>query len=122
MTRNIRQVATFIRPGKVFRRRAPRRFQFISNGRRKNMLSRPRSGFAVAIIAALFFLNQPSSQFAQQPAPQQKQETKQPDSQTPDQEPSVRISTQLVQIDATVTDKKGEHVDDLTEDDFELTV
>ena len=86
------------------------------------MLSRPRLGFAIAIIAALFFLSQPTSQLAQQPAPQQKQETKQPDSQTPDQEPSVRISTQLVQIDATVTDKKGEHVEDLTENDFELTV
>ncbi|MBO0858424.1 MAG: VWA domain-containing protein [Chloracidobacterium sp.] len=51
-----------------------------------------------------------------------KQAQKQPDAQTQDQAPSVRISTQLVQIDATVTDKKGEHVDDLTEDDFELTL
>jgi VWFA-related protein len=86
------------------------------------MLSRLRFRFAIAIIGALFFLNQPASRFAQQPAPRQRQETKQPDSQPPDQEPSVRISTQLVQIDATVTDKKGEHVEDLNEDEFELTV
>jgi len=88
------------------------------------MLRRSRSCFAIIVIAILFILNQPSSRFARQQPPQQKQETKQPPAQTPaqDQEPSVRISTQLVQIDATVTDKKGEHVEDLTEDDFELTV
>jgi VWFA-related protein len=88
------------------------------------MLSRLRFRFAIAIIAALFILNQPASRLAQQPAPQPRQETKQPDAQTPtrDQETAVRISTQLVQVDATVTDKKGEHVVDLTEDDFELTV
>jgi VWFA-related protein len=78
--------------------------------------------FAVALIAALFVLNQPASQLAQQPAPQPKQETKQPDTQIPAQEAAVRITTQLVQIDATVTDKKGEHVEDLTDSDFELTV
>ncbi|MBO0858426.1 MAG: VWA domain-containing protein [Chloracidobacterium sp.] len=49
-------------------------------------------------------------------------ERKQPDPPTHYQSPSLRISTQLVQIDATVTDGKGEHVDDLTEDDFVLTL
>ncbi|MGH9799897.1 MAG: VWA domain-containing protein, partial [Blastocatellia bacterium] len=39
-----------------------------------------------------------------------------------DPESVVRISTQLVQIDAVVTDRKGAHVEDLTEDDFELMV
>jgi len=34
----------------------------------------------------------------------------------------VRISTQLVQVDAAVTDKKGKHVEDLTAADFELRV
>src|SRR5262249_13862681 len=70
------------------------------------------------------FLTQSASQLAQQPAPQPKQAAKQPDAQTPtrEQDTTVRITTQLVQVDATVTDKKGEHVDDLTEDDFELTV
>src|SRR5262245_19847458 len=88
------------------------------------MLSRSCLRLAVVLGAALFFLNQSSSQSAQQPEPQPKQETKQPDAQTPtrQQDTTVRISTQLVQVDATVTDKKGEHVDDLTEDNFELTV
>jgi VWFA-related protein len=100
------------------------------------MIRRSISRFAIAVIASLPILIQPepqnAKQLAQQPAQQlaaqQKQEKKQPDArpQDPidqaDQEPSVRISTQLVQIDATVTDKKGEHVDDLTESDFELTV
>jgi VWFA-related protein len=88
------------------------------------MLSRLRFSFAIAIIGALFIIIPPASRLAQQPAPQPKQETKQPDAQTPlrEQETAVRISTQLVQIDATVLDKKGEHVEDLTEDDFELMV
>lgn len=34
----------------------------------------------------------------------------------------MRITTQLVQVDAIVTDKKGQHIEDLSEDDFELTV
>ncbi|MFN8001403.1 MAG: VWA domain-containing protein [Acidobacteriota bacterium] len=34
----------------------------------------------------------------------------------------VRINTQLVQVDVTATDKKGRHVEDLTEADFELLV
>ena len=88
------------------------------------MSRRLLSRFAIASIAILFILNQPASRLAQQSPPQQKPDAKQPDSQTParEQETTVRISTQLVQIDATVTDKKGEHVEDLTEDDFELTV
>ena len=88
------------------------------------MLSRSCLRFAVAFVTALFFLNQSASQLAQQPEPQPKQETKQPDAQTPtrEQDTTVRISTQLVQVDATVTDKKGEHVEDLTEDNFELAV
>src|SRR5262245_56399262 len=88
------------------------------------MLSRSCLRFVVALGAALFFLNQPASQLAQQPPQQPKQETKQPDAQTPtrEQESAVRITTQLVQVDATVIDKKGEHVVDLTEDDFELSV
>jgi VWFA-related protein len=45
-------------------------------------------------------------------------------SQDPSQDPDnvVRINTQLVQIDAVVTDGKGNHVENLTEDDFELAV
>jgi VWFA-related protein len=88
------------------------------------MLRGSRSGFVIAILAALFIFDHPAPQFAQQPSQQPKQETKPPEAQAParEQETTVRISTQLVQIDATVTDKKGEHVEDLAEDDFELTV
>jgi VWFA-related protein len=93
------------------------------------MIRRSLSRFAIALIAASFAMTMAASQLAQRPQPQPKQEAKQeqkrPDARPPDradQVPGVRISTQLVQIDATVTDKKGEHVDDLTEDDFELAV
>jgi len=88
------------------------------------MLRGSRSAFVIAILAALFIFDHPAPQSAQQPPQQPKQEAKQPEAQAParEQESTVRISTQLVQIDATVTDKKGEHVEDLTEDDFELAV
>ena len=39
-----------------------------------------------------------------------------------EQESVVRISTQLVQIDAVVTDKKGEHVLDVNENEIELFI
>jgi hypothetical protein len=93
------------------------------------MIRKSLSRFAIAVIAALPILIRPAPQHAQQQVQQQesqpKQEKKQPDAQPQnraEQEPSVRISTQLVQIDATVTDKKGEHIEDLAQDDFELTV
>jgi VWFA-related protein len=41
-------------------------------------------------------------------------------SSTPDEADVVKISTSLIQIDATVTDKKGNIVKDLTADDFEI--
>lgn len=63
--------------------------------------------------------------YAQQPQPQQA-------TPPPTQKPSdpanangqdiVRISTQLVQVDAVVTDKNGKHIEDLTENEFELMV
>ncbi len=49
---------------------------------------------------------------AQNPAPTPNQ----------DVEAVVRISTQLVQIDAIVTDKKGNHIEDLSPADFEMLV
>ncbi|NOT62747.1 MAG: VWA domain-containing protein, partial [Acidobacteria bacterium] len=61
---------------------------------------------------------------AAQPAPPPQQTPTQPKA-TPapdEQESVVRISTQLVQIDAVVTDKKGEHVTDLNENEIELFV
>lgn len=50
-------------------------------------------------------------------AAQQKQPSPQP---TPDD--VIRVSTRLVQTNVTVTDKKGNFVDNLTRDDFELLV
>src|SRR5262245_53917565 len=88
--------------------------ELIRQRRRITMIRKSLSRFAIAVIAALPILIQPAPQHAQQPAQQQdsqpKQKEKQPDAQPQDraeQEPSVRISTQLVQIDLTVTDKKG---------------
>ncbi len=63
----------------------------------------------------------------QQTQEQKKEQSSAPAPQTapaqrPDPDAVVRITTQLVQIDAVVTDKKGEHADDLSENDFELYV
>jgi hypothetical protein len=80
------------------------------------MIRRSLSRFAIVVMAALPILIQPARRFAQQQESQPKQEKKQPDAQPQgraEQEPSVRISTQLVQIDLTVTDKKGERIEDL---------
>jgi VWFA-related protein len=59
------------------------------------------------------------------PAPmfaQQSSATKGQDSGPQRGQDVVRITTQLVQVDAVVTDKKGKHVEDLAEGDFELLV
>ncbi len=57
----------------------------------------------------------PSQQTPAQPPPTTNQVPQ-------EQEFVFRVSTQLVQIDSIVTDKKGNHVEDLTENDFELRV
>ncbi len=44
------------------------------------------------------------------------------DPRKPAAEESLRINTQLVQIDVVVTDKKNRHVQNLTQDDFEVEV
>src|SRR5688572_17128928 len=60
--------------------------------------------------------------FAQQsPSRRQESSTQSPPAAQRGQE-VVRITTQLVQVDAVVTDKKGKHVEALTEGDFELLV
>jgi VWFA-related protein len=68
----------------------------------------------------------PTPRFAQQTNPQVKPtptpKPGEPQRQTSEQDNVVRISTQLVQIDAVVTDRKGNHVDDLKEEEFELLV
>lgn len=62
------------------------------------------------VFTLLFFLLLSTSNFAQTPTP------------TPpkDDEDVVKISTTLIQIDVTVTDKKGRQVKDLKAEDFEI--
>ena len=43
-----------------------------------------------------------------------------PQPQQPEDDEVVRITTNLVQVDAVVTDKKGQQVTDLTSADFEI--
>lgn len=100
--------------------------------------------FACFSLTALLILSPMTSLCAQEKAqdnPKSEPKSDQKKDQKPEQKPDeqkpaeikpevkniqpdeiVRISTQLVQVDATVTDKKGEHVLDLTPDDFELFV
>ncbi len=75
---------------------------------------------SVALSVALLF----SQVVAQIPVPPQDKGKPIPVPKTEEQEPETvfRINTQLVQIDAVVTGKNGAHMDDLTEDDFELFV
>src|SRR5581483_8969901 len=67
-------------------------------------------------VALLCLIVEAGPQQAGQPPKPEPAQTQEQD------EGVVRITTQLVQIDAVVTDKKGEHVDDLSENDFELFV
>ncbi len=66
------------------------------------------SGTVLVCTAILFFTS-----LAQQPTKPEPSDT---------QEAVVRISTQLVQIDAIVTDKNGNHLDNFSAEDFVLTV
>jgi len=83
-----------------------------------------RALFAVMIMA-LPAAHTPARRLVQQtsppPPPQKPTPSQMP---PPGQEPEtvVRINTQLVQIDAVVTNKQGGHVDTLNEEDFELFV
>src|SRR5262245_7127561 len=76
----------------------------------------------IFILVALLIAGVPTSRFAQQtPANSPRDSAQNPPATRPGQE-VVRITTQLVQVDAVVTDKHGKHVEDLTEGDFELLV
>src|SRR5262245_27572399 len=84
------------------------------------MLRFPR--LVIFILAAALLAGVPSSRFAQQaPANKPQDSAQNPPAARPGQD-VVRITTQLVQVDAVVTDKSGKHVEDLTEGDFELLV
>lgn len=78
--------------------------------------------FIAQLFVAFLMLNFAFAQSQKtQTKPEQKPAQASPDSpQDPDS--VVRISTTLVQVDAVVTDRKGLHVDDLTDADFELSV
>src|SRR5262249_24138750 len=75
------------------------------------------------ILVGVLVIGIPGARFAHQ-APANKPQGPAPQSQpaSPQGQDVVRITTQLVQVDAVVTDKKGKHVEDLTEGDFELLV
>src|SRR5262245_8669183 len=97
----------------------------------------------IFVLAVVLITITPSSRFAQQTSPIKEPsagQTQDPAHRAPAQNPAaqnkapqsptatqsnqdvVRINTQLVQVDVVVTDKKDKHIEDLTEDDFELLV
>ncbi|MEO6724691.1 MAG: VWA domain-containing protein, partial [Blastocatellia bacterium] len=91
----------------------------------------------IVLVAVLLNAGAPVRGFAQQASPANPAQAnpanpntadkpQNPQGQSPTVAPPVqdpvRINTQLVQVDAVVTDKKGKHVEDLTQADFELTV
>src|SRR2546422_7527471 len=81
----------------------------------------------IFILTVVLIAGVPISRFAQQaPAnkPRDSEQNTASQSQAAQRQGQdvVRITTQLVQVDAVVTDKKGNHVEDLTEGDFELLV
>lgn len=81
-------------------------------------MARSTRSYWLLSLLVTTLLTLPVARFAQQPTPAKQQEKPTPT----EQEAVVRISTQLVQIDAVVTDRKGEHIDDLQEEEFELLV
>jgi VWFA-related protein len=83
---------------------------------------RKTPGHRTVILLIIYsLLISPPLILAQQPNQPQKNE-KPPELVQKAPDNVVRISTQLVQIDAVVTDNKGTHIDDLNDSDFELTV
>jgi VWFA-related protein len=66
------------------------------------------SSLALLLILSIFVVS-----YGQKPAPESQAQT--------DQDEVVRITTNLVQVDAVVTDKKGQPVTDLKAEDFEIT-
>src|SRR5215813_8330042 len=74
-------------------------------------------GLAAAIAALLFFENAQPVQAQQQPAPPPP-----PAAAPADQQPAavIKKETKLVLVDAVVTDKKGNYVRDLTQNDFKV--
>src|SRR5215813_9767556 len=77
----------------------------------------------IFILVGVLIIGIPGARFAQQAPANKPQDTAtQSPPATQKGQDVVRITTQLVQVDAVVTDKNGKHVEDLAEGDFELLV
>lgn len=76
------------------------------------------------LLACLLALNLGTPALTQQPRPQDRQGVRPPvtqqAAQQDDDDDVVRITTNLVQLDAVVLDKDGRHVKDLRPEDFEI--
>ncbi|MBL8191095.1 MAG: hypothetical protein JNK38_23965, partial [Acidobacteria bacterium] len=72
--------------------------------------------------AFLMFLALAACWFSPMNLAQQQSQNPPAQTQQPNPDAVVRISTQLVQVDAVVTDKKGNHIENLSVGDFELFV
>src|ERR1700749_2877602 len=90
---------------------------------------RKRVTFAATLLTLSLFANAPFpaaralAQTQQQTQPQQPQTQPTPAPQDDDDDGDVvRITTNLVQFDAVVTDKKGQQVTDLQPEDFEVSI
>jgi VWFA-related protein len=80
-------------------------------------------GPIIFILVGALVIGIPGARFAHQALANKPQDTAtQSPPATQKGQDVVRITTQLVQVDAVVTDKKGKHVEDLAEGDFELLV
>jgi VWFA-related protein len=95
---------------------------FVVDFPQENFMLRFQRSVIFSFAAVLFFAGTPASRFAQQaPANKQQDSAQNPPATRPGQD-VVRITTQLVQVDVVVTDKKEQHIEDLTEGDFEMLV
>src|SRR4029453_17759258 len=77
----------------------------------------------IFILVGVLIIGVPGARFAQQaPASKTQDTATQSPPATQKGQDVVRITTQLVQVDAAVTNKNGKHDEDLTEGDLELLV
>src|SRR5438309_6088526 len=74
----------------------------------------------ILILLPLFFALSVSLAIAQQPSASPTPAARQPTTQKPEDEDVVRITTNLVQVDAVVTDKNGKIVTDLKPEDVQI--
>ncbi len=86
-------------------------------------MNKKRAPLALSLILQLLLAGQIAAPlFAQQIAapPQTPQQSAPPQTPADDEDDVVRITTNLVQIDAVVTDKNGNQITDLRPEDFEI--